>query len=67
MQYCNALNMSKTLCPLRMSCDQYDNVFKLLQQGITAKDLPNAEHKEVSAVFKKTTKGTTCEFFKSME
>lgn len=66
MQYCNAYNASKVICPLRMQCDLYDNVFKLLRQGVTAKMLPNAEHKEVTAAFRVKSKETTCETFKPL-
>jgi len=50
-----------------MKCDLYDNVFKLINSGITVKEFISTGHSEVAAVFKAKKGETVCETFKPMK
>ena len=67
MNYCNAISTSKNTCPLRMKCDLYDNLFKLINKGVTVKEFTSSGNSEVPAVFKAKKGETVCEYFKEMK
>lgn len=64
MRICQANSITRQLCPLRLKCKTYDNLFKLIDEGKTIRDL--GEHIDVKAPYKSKAKETTCIEFKPL-